>query len=1066
MLFHKFFPFFTLLLYFTGVQAQSTCSAKVPCKVGCCSKFGNCGFGPDFCGTGCLSNCNAKAECGKDAPAGKKTCPLNVCCSKWGFCGLTTEFCSKSAGCQSNCDTPAPKCTTNTLGPRRVGYYESWATTRRCAAVPPSKIQTTGLTHLIYSFASIDPYNFKIAPVSRLDVQLFGDITSLKRTSPTLKVFIAVGGWAFNDPGPTRQTFSKMVSTAGTRKIFIDSVMSFMRTYDFDGIDIDWEYPSADDRGGRPGDTENYVSLVREMRQAFTTAGKGWGISIAIPASFWYLQHFNLSAMASYIDWFNLMSYDFVGAWDATNKWTGPYVGAHTNLTMTQQALDLMWRSNISGAKINMGLGFYGRSFTLKNKACTKPGCQFTKAGAPGRCSAAAGILMNIEIQDIQKKKKVTPIFDKVAGVKYMSWDDQWVSFDDAESIAFKRHWAATKCLGGLMIWALDHDTRDNVGLAAAIGVTPSKFVAMAATQERPPRTNCYVAFCGDQCIAGYSIFGYGAGRFSSTDALGLPGACDGGKFSSICCPSNSMTKNPLETCRWVGNENLVSVVGPGPKRKRAGPTAPGLCKVGCPSGLTQIAQNTVTAQRRVTRFDEQWSYGYCLEGYASYCCPEFAVNLDKAPPPLLYEDAKSLKKRGFESLLGPLFNYGVMFKELYVDPQPVLRPVKIGIDIGGKQVTGFPALPTDEIPWDEFLPDVKNVTSGSSSEEDRDSSGDFDTDIDNLSDGEDPDSLNGLAYHDRQDTRTGERYGAYVAVASRRSHSTKSLTYTCVYRSFSQVCENIRSAIEVRGAPQLVQYVRNAGGYPIPDRWKSQHGNRNNPQGGQLRNPWLVYTDRPSRFYVTANDGSVATRTAWNLYPTCEVDEYPFHSTVQNSGAIVVARLVPREQNRNQGRDWGNFLRANRVAPWDTITITWTLPASKFANNIPWHSSYELGQNSDCFAARDNNSNNRVIDPAFAVMTDDPFARTVSQRLGAGVYRNSYPSNGLAAQPNPTNVNMARLARRDINPNPLPIPVQTRQPLENRDSSRVVKEQPIMLQPTKKIITVPVISPTNRPRK
>lgn len=67
----------------------------------------------------------------------------------------------------------------------------------------------------------------------------------------------------------TRTAFSDMASSATNRAAFIQSLISFMKNHGFDGADIDWEYPAADDRGGRAEDTENYVSLVKDMKAAF-----------------------------------------------------------------------------------------------------------------------------------------------------------------------------------------------------------------------------------------------------------------------------------------------------------------------------------------------------------------------------------------------------------------------------------------------------------------------------------------------------------------------------------------------------------------------------------------------------------------------------------------------------------------------------------------------------------------------------------------------------------------------------------------------------------------------------
>lgn len=65
-------------------------------------------------------------------------------------------------------------------------------------------------------------------------------------------------------------------------------------------VDIDWEYPQADDRGGAKADTANYVALIKEMRAAF---GSTYGISVTLPTSYWYLQHFDLANIQPNIDW-------------------------------------------------------------------------------------------------------------------------------------------------------------------------------------------------------------------------------------------------------------------------------------------------------------------------------------------------------------------------------------------------------------------------------------------------------------------------------------------------------------------------------------------------------------------------------------------------------------------------------------------------------------------------------------------------------------------------------------------------------------------------------------------
>lgn len=98
--------------------------------------------------------------------------------------------------------------------------------------------------------------------------------------------------------------------------------------------------------------------------------------------------------------------------------------------------LDLIWRNEVDPAKVLLGIGFYGRSFTLQDTSCTEPGCPFANSSAlgsssgggdPGECTGTSGILSNYEISRVLKQYSPEVQYDEKAGVKWITWDeDQW----------------------------------------------------------------------------------------------------------------------------------------------------------------------------------------------------------------------------------------------------------------------------------------------------------------------------------------------------------------------------------------------------------------------------------------------------------------------------------------------------------------------------------------------------------------------------------------------------------------------------------------------------------------
>ncbi|KAL3418772.1 hypothetical protein PVAG01_08993 [Phlyctema vagabunda] len=285
----------------------------------CCSKDGICGYGPDFCGNGCRSLCNATAMCGEFSKDADVPCGMNLCCSATGWCGTTEVYCKNAdpihntlpcqpgyGGCRIY---EAPKCESSAKSAegRKVGYYQSWnVRKRKCNSKTPKQLNTEGYTHLFYSFAFIDPTTFQVTPAHTDDKAMMKEFTGLAKPGG-LQTWIAIGGFDFSNPGPTNTTWSDMVSTQENRNSFIDSVELYMKDNGFQGVDLDWEYPGEPKRGGREmADTRNFVTLVKQMRAKW---GDKYGISLTLAPDYWYLRWFDAKAMEPSVDFFGFMAY-------------------------------------------------------------------------------------------------------------------------------------------------------------------------------------------------------------------------------------------------------------------------------------------------------------------------------------------------------------------------------------------------------------------------------------------------------------------------------------------------------------------------------------------------------------------------------------------------------------------------------------------------------------------------------------------------------------------------------------------------------------------------------------
>jgi GH18 family chitinase len=118
---------------------------------------------------------------------------------------------------------------------RVVGYYETWGPRRPCHQFKPEKIPVGVYTHINVAFATIDPATFQVRPTNMDDVDLYKKIAQIKAFDPSIRIYIAIGGWTFNDPGPTRNVFSDMARSIVNQRQFFKSLLTFLSVFDFDG---------------------------------------------------------------------------------------------------------------------------------------------------------------------------------------------------------------------------------------------------------------------------------------------------------------------------------------------------------------------------------------------------------------------------------------------------------------------------------------------------------------------------------------------------------------------------------------------------------------------------------------------------------------------------------------------------------------------------------------------------------------------------------------------------------------------------------------------------------------
>ncbi len=370
-----------------------------------------------------------------------------------------------------------------TTGKRVVTYFTEWAVYDRKFTV--ADLPVDKLTTINYAFAKIteagevgifDSWAAVEKPfgADKWDTPLKGNyhqLQLLKQSHPNLEILISVGGWTLSD------RFSDVALTAQSRAKFAASAVDFCNKYGFDGVDLDWEYPVG---GGletnkyRPEDKHNYTLLVEEIRRQFNLADAVDGdhrlITIAAPAGFDKMVHFELATMSQSLDWMNLMTYDYHGSWEnGTNHQAALFANPKDPSPLRDQynishTVDAYLGAGVPAEKLILGAPIYGRSW--KGVPSVNNGLFQESAGA-GKGTWEIGV---VDYSDLLNKTKSQPdvyqlLWDEMAQVPYVyapTVEGGWFStFETTQSLEKKIDYLMGKEMGGIMFWESSGDVRD-----------------------------------------------------------------------------------------------------------------------------------------------------------------------------------------------------------------------------------------------------------------------------------------------------------------------------------------------------------------------------------------------------------------------------------------------------------------------------------------------------------------------------------------------------------------------------------------------------------------------------
>ncbi|RJG41889.1 chitinase [Motilimonas pumila] len=333
---------------------------------------------------------------------------------------------------------------------------------------------------------------------------VFGVLYELRKQNPDLKLDLSVGGWTLSEGFPW------MASDPVRRKVFVDSIVSFLERFDFDGIDIDWEYPGSDGAVvgmARPDDAQTYAQLVQDLRAGMDwlskKTGKSYRLSSAIPAGEGRLEKIDWSVVHPYLDRLYAMTYDLTGAWERelsnhTPLYTNPNAVGSSAGTSGDFTINYLKSLGIPANKLMLGIANYHRSRAMVPGDVTEYDNGLNGDTSYGAANAAgadlilgiagvgsweAGVIEGYDLyanyldNQLKPKHGYRLYTDKIANADYLVNDNigSFITIETPRTAALKTQYAKDNGLAGVFFWMAEQDNGYNLNAVNHVLGNPIK---------------------------------------------------------------------------------------------------------------------------------------------------------------------------------------------------------------------------------------------------------------------------------------------------------------------------------------------------------------------------------------------------------------------------------------------------------------------------------------------------------------------------------------------------------------------------------------------------------------